>query len=146
MSTTTPVTGGFGFPLGCVAAVAVAFGADVAGATTHPLYALVPLALVVLAAAATTTSAAAAGVAAVAWGIDAGFVFGREGHLVFDAASGRAALVLGAALAAGVLARLVTAAAVRARHRGPLMPHRFVASVPSPRTAEQRRTDHAASA
>ncbi|QRP48132.1 hypothetical protein [Amycolatopsis sp. FDAARGOS 1241] len=145
MSTTTPVTGGFGFPLGCVAAVAVAFGADAAGATSHPLHALVPLALVVLAAAATTTPAAAAGVAAVAWGIDAGFVFGREGHLVFDAASGRAALVLGAVLAAGVLARLVTTA-VRARHRGPLLPHRLVASVPSPRAAEQRRADHAASA
>ncbi|MGW4487917.1 hypothetical protein ACWEOE_29230 [Amycolatopsis sp. NPDC004368] len=101
------ITGGFGFPLGCAAVVAVAIGADVAGATAHPLYALVPLALVVLAAATSTTPAAATGVAAVAWAVESGFVLGREGHLVFDTASLRVAVVLAAALVVGVLSGLV---------------------------------------
>ncbi|WP_326564951.1 hypothetical protein VSH64_24190 [Amycolatopsis rhabdoformis] len=140
------ITGGFGFPFGCAAVVAVAIGADVAGATAHPLYALVPLALVVIAAAATTAPVAAAGIAAVAWALESGFVLGRAGALVFDPASGRAALVLVAALVLGLLSRPVTTAVARARHRGPARPDRLVASVPSPRTAGQRRADHAASA
>ncbi|MEV6899807.1 hypothetical protein [Amycolatopsis sp. NPDC051372] len=140
------ITGGFGFPLGCAAVVAAAIGADVAGATAHPLYALVPLALVVVAAAAATAPAAAAGIAVVAWAVDSGFILGREGHLVFDTASGRAALVLAAVLVVGLLSRLVVTAAVRARPRVHPWPHRFVASVPSPRTAGQRRTDHTAPA
>ncbi|HWD02069.1 MAG TPA: hypothetical protein VG674_06410, partial [Amycolatopsis sp.] len=73
------LTGGFGFPLGCASAVVAAIGADVARATTHPLYALVPLALVVLAAGVVTTPVASAGAAAVAGGLDAGFVLGRVG-------------------------------------------------------------------
>ena len=42
------MSGGFGFPFGCVAAVVAVVLADVAGATRNPWYALVTLGLVVL--------------------------------------------------------------------------------------------------
>ncbi len=99
------MTGGFGFPFGCAAAVVAVVLADVAGATRFPWYALVTLGAVVLSTAVWSTAAAAIGVAAVAWALDSGFVLGRTGELRFDAASALAAGVLGAAVAAGVLAR-----------------------------------------
>jgi hypothetical protein len=143
MRTTTDgrLPGGLGFPLGGVAVVVAAIATDIAGATAHPVYALVALVLVVLGAAAGTTPAAAAGVALVAWAVDSGFVLGREGRLVFDAASGRAALVLAAAALAG----LAGSAIVRAARRSVVVPRLGV--VPAPRMPEPRRgADRVASA
>ena len=73
------MSGGFGFPFGCVAAVAAVILADLAGATVYPWYALVTLGAVVLATAFRTSLSAAAGVAVVAWALDSGFVLGRAG-------------------------------------------------------------------
>jgi hypothetical protein len=55
------MSGGFGFPIGCVAAVAA----------------------VIIAAAFRTSFSAAAGVAVVAWALHSGFVLGRAGALTF---------------------------------------------------------------
>ena len=101
------MTAGFGFPFGCVAAVAAVIVADLAGAPGHPWYALVTLGAVVLAAARETSFAAAAGITAVAWALHTGFVLGRFGELAFDHDSATAAVVLAAALAAGTLTGLV---------------------------------------
>ncbi|MFG1645857.1 hypothetical protein ACGFMK_36735 [Amycolatopsis sp. NPDC049252] len=95
------MTGGFGFPFGCAAAVAAVLAAHVAGPS--PWYALVTLGLVVLATARWTTFRAALGVLVVAWALDAGFVLGRFGELTFDAASAWSALILAGALALGLL-------------------------------------------
>ncbi|MBE1502018.1 hypothetical protein H4696_009118 [Amycolatopsis lexingtonensis] len=100
------MSGGFGFPFGCGAAVVAVVLADVAGATRFPWYALVTLGLVVLGTAFRSTATAAIGVAAVAWALDSGFVLGRAGELTFDAASAVAAGVLAVAVVAGVLARV----------------------------------------
>ncbi|MGW3964762.1 hypothetical protein ACWED2_33445 [Amycolatopsis sp. NPDC005003] len=99
---------GFGFPFGCVAAVAAVIVADLLGATSHPWYALVTLGAVVLASAYRSTFAAATGVAVVAWALHTGFILGRLGALTFTPASGLAALVLASALVAGALARAVS--------------------------------------
>ncbi|MGW5722902.1 hypothetical protein ACWEVP_42495 [Amycolatopsis sp. NPDC003865] len=99
------MSGGFGFPFGCVAAVVAVVLADVAGATRTPWYALVTLGLVVLLTGVWSSVAAAIGVAVVAWALDAGFVLGRAGELRFDAASAVTAAVLAAALVAGWAAR-----------------------------------------
>ncbi|WP_290059837.1 hypothetical protein, partial [Amycolatopsis solani] len=100
------MSGGFGFPFGCVAAVVAVVLADAAGATRFPWYALVTLGLVVLLTAYWSTGPAAIGVAAVAWALDSGFVLGRAGELVFGGASALAAGVLAAALAVGAVARV----------------------------------------
>ncbi|MEU4252352.1 hypothetical protein AB0F15_33615 [Amycolatopsis sp. NPDC026612] len=99
------MTEGFGFPFGCVAAVAALIVADLAGATGHPWYALVTLGSVVLAAAYRSSPAAATGIAVVAWALHTGFVLGRLGSLVFDAPARLAAFVLACALVTGALAR-----------------------------------------
>lgn len=110
------MTGGFGFPLGCVGVVAAAVASDLAGATGHPWYALSALAAVVCAAALTTTARAATAVAAVAWAVDSGFILGREGRLVFDAATAWVAVVLGLVLLGGlVVARLRAGFVLRRR-------------------------------
>ncbi|SEP52756.1 hypothetical protein [Amycolatopsis saalfeldensis] len=143
MRTTTDgrLPGGLGFPLGGAAVVVAAIVTDLGGATAHPVYALVALVLVVLGAAAVTTPAATTGVALVAWAVDSGFVLGREGRLVFDAATGRAALVLAAATVLG----LAASAIVRAARRSVAVPR--LAVVPAPRAPEpQRGTDRVASA
>ncbi|MEU5264468.1 hypothetical protein [Amycolatopsis sp. NPDC021455] len=101
------MTAGFGFPCGCVAAIAAVIVADLAGATGHPWYALVMLGAVVLAAAHETSFGAAAGITVVAWALHTGFVLGRFGELTFDRASAAAAIVLAAALVAGALTGLV---------------------------------------
>ncbi|MEV4056336.1 hypothetical protein AB0J55_34475 [Amycolatopsis sp. NPDC049688] len=98
------MTDGFGFPFGCVAAVAAVIVADLLGAASHPWYALVTLSAVVLACA-YRSPAAATGVAVVAWALHTGFVLGRFGELTFGPASALAALVLASALATGLLAR-----------------------------------------
>ncbi|WP_086839753.1 hypothetical protein [Amycolatopsis kentuckyensis] len=102
------MTEDFGFPFGCVAAVAAVIVADLAGATSHPWYALVTLGAVVLAAASRSSPPAATGVAVISWGLHTGFVLGRFGELTFDPGSGLAALVLASALAAGLLGRAVS--------------------------------------
>ncbi|MGW4063764.1 hypothetical protein ACWEGE_36135 [Amycolatopsis sp. NPDC004747] len=102
------MTDGFGFPFGCVAAVAAVIVADLLGATSHPWYALVTSGAVVLAFAHRSSFAAATGVAVVAWALHTGFVLGRFGELTFDRASGLAALVLASALVAGLVARAVS--------------------------------------
>ena len=101
------MTAGFGFPFGCVAAIAAVIVADLAGATAHPWYALVTLGAVVLRAAVLTTVGTAAGITVVAWALHTGFVLGRFGELTFGHASAAAAIVLTAALAAGTLTGLV---------------------------------------
>ncbi|MCR6490517.1 hypothetical protein M8542_47710 [Amycolatopsis sp. OK19-0408] len=100
------MSGGFGFPFGCVAAVVAVLVADVAGATGSPWYALVTLGSVVLFSACRTSVLAAFGVAVVAWALQAGFVLGRAGELSFSPASAVAAGVFGLALLAGALASL----------------------------------------
>jgi hypothetical protein len=95
------MTGGFGFPFGCVAAVAAVIVANLTGATAHPWYALVTLGAVVALTAFWTSAGAVAGVAVVAWALHDGFVLGRAGELVFDRASAVAAVVFAAALLAG---------------------------------------------
>ena len=142
------MTGGFGFPFGCVAAVAAVIAARVAGPS--PWYALVTLGLVVLLTARWTTALAAFGVFVVAWALDAGLVLGRFGTLVFDAASAWSALVLALSLAFGLLTALLT----RPRHpvripaprrpgavaerRPALVPAR-VSTVSTPRSPEPTR-------
>jgi len=121
------MSGGFGFPVGCAAAVAAVILADLAGATVYPWYALVTLSAVVLAAAYRTSFSAAAGVAVVAWALHDGFVLGRAGALAFSPASAAAALVLTTALAAGVVAKAVTRTPVRIpapRRPAPTLPVR----------------------
>ncbi|WP_328450533.1 hypothetical protein [Amycolatopsis sp. NBC_00438] len=105
------MTGGFGFPFGCVAAVAAVIAAHLAGPS--PWFALVTLGLVVLATARWTTFPAALGVLVVAWALDAGFVLSHFGALVFDAASARSALVLAGSLALGLLTARRTRMLVR---------------------------------
>ncbi|WP_103337549.1 hypothetical protein [Amycolatopsis sp. CA-126428] len=107
------MTEDFGFPFGCVAAVAAVIVADLAGATGHPWYALVTLGAVVLSAAYRSSPVAATGVAAVAWALHTGFVLGRFGELTFDHASTLAALVLAAALVTGTFARAVSTSQAR---------------------------------
>ncbi|MEU4521738.1 hypothetical protein AB0F52_23875 [Amycolatopsis sp. NPDC024027] len=99
------MTEDFGFPFGCVAAVAAVIVADLAGATGHPWYALVTLGAVVLSAAYRGSPAAATGVTVVAWALHTGFVLGRLGELTFDAPARLAALVFASALVTGLLAR-----------------------------------------
>ena len=101
------MTEDFGFPFGCVAAVAAVIVADLAGATGRPWYALVTLGAVVLAFAYRSSPSAATGVAVVAWALHTGFVLGRFGELRFDHASAVAALVLASALVTGAVARAV---------------------------------------
>jgi hypothetical protein len=104
----SPKTGeGFGFPLGFCGAVAAALVAVSAGATEHHAYSLIALAIVVAVVAAKATLRAAFGTAVVAWGLQAGFVIGRTGHVVFNAESARDAAVF---LAAGLLAGALVAA------------------------------------
>ncbi|MEQ0564306.1 hypothetical protein ABJI51_34955 [Amycolatopsis sp. NEAU-NG30] len=97
------MTDGFGFPFGCVAAVAATAAADLAGATAHPWYALVTLGAVVLAATFRTTFAAASGTTLIAWALHTGFVLGRAGELHFGPPSAVAAFVLTAVLLTGAL-------------------------------------------
>ncbi|MDQ7806411.1 hypothetical protein Q5425_21940 [Amycolatopsis sp. A133] len=99
------MTEDFGFPFGCVAAVAAVIVADLAGATGHPWYALVTLGTVVLVAAYRGSPAAAAGVGVVAWALHTGFVLGRFGELTFDEPARLAAFVLASALVTGAVAR-----------------------------------------
>lgn len=119
------MSGGFGFPFGCVAAVGALIAADVAGATGQPWYALVTLGAVVLLTAFRSSVTAAIGVAVVAWALDSGFVLGRAGELAFDAASALAAAVLGVAVLAGLLAAVVAR-----------LPRRVV-RIPAPRRPSQ---------
>ncbi|WP_284740962.1 hypothetical protein [Amycolatopsis sp. RTGN1] len=122
------MSGGFGFPFGCVAAVVAVIAAALAGPS--PWYALVTLGLVVLAAAFRTSLFAAAGVAVVAWALDSGFVLGRAGELTFSPASAVASLVFAALLAFGFAARLISRAPVRVRVPAPRRP----ADAPAPRS------------
>ncbi|RJQ86797.1 hypothetical protein [Amycolatopsis panacis] len=101
--------GGFGFPIGCAVVATVAIVADMAGATEHPGYAVVPLTLVVFTSGVMTRVPAALGVAAVAWAVVSGFLYGRSGGLVFDLATGRLALALFSALVLGGVVRIVVA-------------------------------------
>ena len=123
------MSGGFGFPFGCVAAVVAVVLADVAGATREPWYALVTLVPVVLLTVVWSSVTAAIGVAVVAWALDSGFVLGRAGELRFDAASALTAGVLAAALVVGWAAR---ASRRPARVRIPVP--RRPAAVDAPRT------------
>ncbi|WIY06820.1 hypothetical protein QRX60_24300 [Amycolatopsis mongoliensis] len=124
------MSGGFGFPFGCVTAVVATLSADVAGATGHPWYALVTLGAVVLLTAFWSSVPAAIGVAVVAWALDSGFVLGRAGELTFSPASAVAALVLAVLVAFGFLARLVSRPPALARIPAPRRPAEVPASRP----------------
>jgi hypothetical protein len=91
------LAGGFGFPLGFVAATVVVL----ASAAANPLVALVALVCVTAAVAAMTTLPAALGTALVSWGLYAGFVTGHLGQLQL---TGRTALAAGVLLVAALLA------------------------------------------
>ncbi|MEV6646680.1 hypothetical protein [Amycolatopsis sp. NPDC051371] len=123
------MSGGFGFPFGCVAAVVAVLLAELCGATGHPWFALVTLGAVVLLTAFWSSVVAAIGVAAVAWALDSGFVLGRAGELAFSPAAAVTALALSAAFALGLFARLVSRPPVPVRIPAP----RRSADVPAPR-------------
>ncbi|MFD2469848.1 hypothetical protein [Amycolatopsis silviterrae] len=128
---TERLSGGFGFPLGCVAVVAAAIAANLAGATAHPGYAVAAVALAVGAVAVITAPLAAAGVAAVGWAVLSGFVYSRAGDLLFAAATGWVAVILAGVLVFGLLAGAAWRAAQRVR---PVAPD---AVVPLPRRAAE---------
>ena len=127
MRTEERLAGGFGFPLGCAATVAAAIAGGLAGATAHPGYSVAAVGAVVAAVAVITTPLAAAGVVMVGWAVLSGFDYGRSGDLLFDAATGRVALVLAGALVLGLVSGTVWRAA---RQTGPAAP---AGAVPSPR-------------
>ncbi|MEU8636020.1 hypothetical protein AB0C38_27975 [Amycolatopsis sp. NPDC048633] len=116
------MSGGFGFPFGCVAAVVAVLSAELCGATGHPWYALVALGAVVLLTAFWSSVAAAIGVAAVAWALDSGFVLGRAGELTFTPTSAAAALAFAVLVAFGFLARLISRTPVPVRIPAPRHP------------------------
>ncbi len=112
-------------------AVAVAaIGADLAGGTAHPGYAVVSVALVVGAVAVVTTPLAAVGVAAVGWAVLSGFAYGRSGTLVFTASTARVAVILAGAAGFGLLLGAGWRMAQRVR------PMFAKAVVPEPRSVE----------
>ncbi|MGW7536254.1 hypothetical protein [Amycolatopsis sp. NPDC054798] len=131
MRTEGRLAGGFGFPLGCVAAVTAAIAAYLAGAAAHPGYAVVAVALAVGAVAVITTPLAAAGVAAVGWAVLSGFVYGRSGDLVFDATTGWVAVILAGTAVSGLIAGAGWRAAQRVR------PVAADAVVPAPRRSAE---------
>lgn len=116
------IPGGFGFPLGFLAAILTTTVAVAAGATTHPVLALIPLLAVTLTIAAASTPAAAVATAAVSWTLQAGFVRGRHGDLALTPQSMRDAAILGTV----TLLAALTTTLVRTSHS------RLVA-VPPPR-------------
>jgi len=104
-----PVPGGFGLPLGFLAAVIVTCLAVAAGATTHPQRALTAFVVTIAVIAGISTPWAALGTAAVSWALHTGFVLGRHGNLTVTPPASQAALVLGA------VALLTSAVAVAVR-------------------------------
>ncbi|MEU0792149.1 hypothetical protein ABZ342_18935 [Amycolatopsis sp. NPDC005961] len=122
------MSGGFGFPFGCVSAVGAVLVAELCGATGHPWYALVTLGAVVLLTAFWSSVAAAIGVAAVAWALDSGFVLGRAGELTFTPAAAVAALAFAALVASGSLARLISRTPMPVRIPAPRRPAEVPAS------------------
>lgn len=122
---------GFGFPFGCVAAVAAVMLAVFAGATRYPWYALVTLGAVVLVVAVRTSFTEAAGVAVVAWALHDGFVLGRAGELRFDWPSAVAAGVLGLVLLAGAGAAVVGRAPLAVRVPAPRRPAKLPSRSPA---------------
>lgn len=89
-----PVPGGFGFPLGFAAGILVTVVAVAAGATSHPSWSLIALAVAVAGVSAVSTASAALATTGVCWALHVGFVLGRRGDLVFNAMSRQAAVVL----------------------------------------------------
>ncbi|MFI9381516.1 hypothetical protein [Kutzneria sp. NPDC052558] len=102
------LAGGFGFPLGFLAAITVALGSAAVGAFAHPVAVLVALTVVTFAVSLATTLPAALGTAFVSWGTYTGFVLDSLGELQLNGRSALAAVVL-------VLAALVAVAAVALR-------------------------------
>lgn len=90
----SPVNGRLGYPLGFAAAIVVTIVAVAAHGTGHPEWVLAALTATVAAVATVTTFPAALATAAVAWALQAGFVLGRLGDLVFTVASLAAAVAL----------------------------------------------------
>ena len=81
-----------------VTAVAVA-----AGATHHPVAALLPLLMLTAAVSMWTSWVGALATAWICWALDSGFVLGREAQLTFSPGSQQAALLLVAVALAGGL-------------------------------------------
>jgi hypothetical protein len=122
-----PISGGFGFPLGFLAAILATAGAVAAGATVHPDREVIALACVCAALASLSTGAASVATAVVGWALHAGFVLGRHGDLALTGPAARDAVVLGAVtLVAYVLAVVIR----RERARAPHIPAQRGASQP----------------
>ena len=90
----TRLSGGFGFPLGCVLGVVVTILSAAFGATGHPGISVFAMVLVIDAVAVLSTARATLGTIAVCWCLHAGFILGRRGELALTAQSGRDALIL----------------------------------------------------
>jgi mannose/fructose/N-acetylgalactosamine-specific phosphotransferase system component IIC len=91
---TPPVSGWIGYPLGFLATVVVTIGAVAVQGTAHPDWVLGGLAVTVALVSAVTVLRAALATASVAWALQAGFVLGRHGELVFTPRSLVAMVVL----------------------------------------------------
>lgn len=103
-----PLPSAFAAGIAFASAIAVTALAVAAGATHHPVEALLPLTLVTAAVSGWTSWAGAVATAWICWALDSGFVLGREAQLSFSAASQQAMLVLVAvALLGGVGGRAV---------------------------------------
>lgn len=122
------VPGGFGFPLGFLAAILATTVTVAAGATTHPWVALIALAGVIAAIAGISTAGATVCTAMVGWTLYSGFVLGRHGDLAFTPRAMADAVILGAvAPLAALVAAVVRTAQARTRTA--------TGAIPAPRSA-----------
>ncbi|QUQ62744.1 hypothetical protein [Kutzneria sp. CA-103260] len=119
------LAGGFGFPLGFVAAIAVALGSAAVGAFAHPVVVLVALAVVTFAVSLATTLPAALGTAFVCWGVYTGFVLDSLGQLQLNGRSALAAVVLGLAALVAVGGMAVRQHFRESRSRAAVIPVRL---------------------
>jgi hypothetical protein len=111
-----PVSGGFGFPIGAAAGVAVTIAMVTDGGTHHPGWSVFAFAVAVAVVSALTTPAAALGTAVVCWFLLAGFVLGRYGDVRLTATTGQDLVVL-AGTAVGVLGVTTAIRALARKYR-----------------------------
>lgn len=89
-----PLPSAFAVGIAFVSAIAVTSLAVAAGATHHPVEALLPLGLVTAAVSMWTTVAGAVATAWICWALDSGFVLGRQAQLSFSPLSQQTVLLL----------------------------------------------------
>ncbi len=92
--TTAPLPSAFAAGIAFVSAIAVTGIAVAAGATHHPVEALLPLGVVTVAVSAWTTWAGGVAAAWICWALDSGFVLGRQAQLSFSTPSQQTVLLL----------------------------------------------------